>query len=129
MKSVLSLVAVLLLVFAGTQYGALGQSAQPAGAAAPEASRGKLLYNKYGCWQCHGYTASTGNAAILVSSPLTSVGFVNYLRKPRTAGMPTYSTKIVPDAEAADIYAFVKTNQRPPEARDIPLLQQIMNEK
>jgi mono/diheme cytochrome c family protein len=97
--------------------------------AAPDVNRGQALYNKYGCWECHGYTASTGNAPALVISPLSATGFLNYIRNPRTTGMPTFSTKIVPDSEVADIYAFVKSNKRPSEAKDIPLLQQIMNEK
>jgi mono/diheme cytochrome c family protein len=117
---------VVFLVFAGAASPA---EMSPQGPAAPDVSRGQTLFNKYGCWECHGYTASTGNAAILVTSSLSATGFTNYIRNPRTTGMPTYSTKVVPDSEAADIYAFVKSNKKPAEAKDIPLLQQIMNEK
>src|SRR5262245_61271111 len=84
-----------------------------ASAAEPTVKRRETLFNKYGCWECHGYTASTGNAAILVLTSLNATGFTNYVRNPRTNGMPSYSAKVVPDSEMADIYAFVKSNKRP----------------
>jgi mono/diheme cytochrome c family protein len=123
-------VAFLVFAAAFVSTAAAAQAGQAgASASSPDAKRGETFYNKYGCWECHGYTASTGNAAVLVTSSLSAGGFTSYIRNPRTAGMPAYSAKVVPDSEVADIYAFVKTQKRPAEAKDIPLLLQIMNEK
>lgn len=97
--------------------------------AAPNAKRGGELYLKYGCWECHGYTAATGQGATLVTTSLNATGFMNYIRAPRTNQMPLYSAKVVSDADAADLYAFIKSFKKPAEAKEIPLLQQIMNEK
>jgi mono/diheme cytochrome c family protein len=96
---------------------------------AGDANRGEGYYLSYGCWQCHGYSGATGSGARLVTTVLNANGFVNYLRNPRTAGMPLYTAKMVPDTQAADLYAYIKTFKQPLAAKDIPLLQQILNEK
>ena len=98
-------------------------------AAAGNAENGKELYLKYSCYACHGYTAQTGNGARLVSTKLNLQGFTNYIRNPRTNGMPTYTAKVVPDQQAADLFAYIKTFKEPPAAKDIPLLNQLLNEK
>jgi len=105
--------------------GGAGEQALPAG----DVKRGESNYAKYGCWECHGYTGQTGTGAKLVSTVLNANGFVNYIRSPRTNQMPLYSAKVVSDQDAADLYAYIKTFKKPPEAKDIPLLQQIMSEK
>ena len=100
-------------------------NALPAGSV----ENGKELYLKYSCYACHGYSAQTGNGARLVSTKLNQQGFTNYIRNPRTNGMPTYTAKVVPDQQAADLFAYIKTFKEPPAARDIPLLNQLLNEK
>ena len=96
---------------------------------AGDVKRGESNYAKYGCWECHGYTGQTDTGAKLVSTVLNANGFVNYIRSPRTNQMPLYSAKVVSDQDAADLYAYIKTFKKPPEAKDIPLLQQIISEK
>src|SRR6266850_7088713 len=98
-------------------------------ASAGNVNNGKELYLKYSCYACHGYTAQTGNGARLVSTKLNQQGFTNYIRNPRTNGMPTYTTKVVPDQQAADLFAYIKTFKEPPAAKDIPLLNQLLSEK
>ncbi len=94
-----------------------------------DAKRGEAAYMKYGCWECHGYTGQTGNGARLATTALNANGFVNYVRNPRTNQMPLYSEKVVSNQDGADLFAYIKTFKKPPEAKDIPLLQQIINEK
>jgi ubiquinol-cytochrome c reductase cytochrome c subunit len=50
-------------------------------------------------------------------------GFARYVRKPAGA-MPPYSARVVSDAQLADIYAYLKTIPKPPDAKSIPLLNQ-----
>jgi mono/diheme cytochrome c family protein len=116
-------IALALIVF-------VAMLAFPQTPAAPtgDAKRGETNYAKYGCWECHGYTGQTGNGARLATTSLNANGFVNYLRNPRTNQMPLYSAKVVSDQDAADLFAYIKTFKKPPEAKDIPLLQQIVNE-
>ena len=94
-----------------------------------DAKRGETYYLKFGCWECHGYTGQTGNGARLATTVLNQNGFVNYIRSPRTNQMPLYSAKMIADQEGADLYAYIKTFKKPPEAKEIPLLQSIINEK
>jgi cytochrome c553 len=116
-------IALVLIAFVATL--AFPQTpAAPAG----DAKRGETNYAKYGCWECHGYTGQTGNGARLATTSLNANGFTNYLRNPRTNQMPLYSAKNISDQDAADLFAYIKTFKKPPEAKDIPLLQQIVNE-
>lgn len=113
-----------------------GAAEQAASAPAPnlnlpsgDVKRGETYYLKYGCWECHGYTGQTGNGARLATTVLNANGFVNYIRAPRTNQMPLYSAKVISDQDGADLFAYIKTFKKPPEAADIPLLKQIMSEK
>jgi hypothetical protein len=36
--------------------------------------------------------------------------------------MPPYTSKVVSDQDAADIYAYLKSIPMPPKGKDIPLL-------
>jgi mono/diheme cytochrome c family protein len=134
-RSVIVLITLatgMLLAQGRGQRGGAGEQAPPgANLTLPpgDAKRGETYYAKYGCWECHGYTGQTGNGARLATTVLNANGFVNYLRNPRTNQMPLYSAKVVSDQEGADLYAYIKTFKKPLEAKDIPLLQQIINEK
>lgn len=78
-----------------------------------DAQRGKELFVKTGCYQCHGYEAqgaSTGPR--LGPDPVPFPRFASYVRKP-TAEMPPYTTKVLSDTQLADIYAFVSARQKP----------------
>ena len=110
---------------------AFAQAQQPAASnlSAGDVKRGETLYLKTGCWECHGYTGATGPGAPLVTSILNGPGFVSYLRNPRTDRMPLYSAKVINDQQGADLFAYIRTFKKPAEAKDIPLLQQLLNEK
>jgi mono/diheme cytochrome c family protein len=78
-----------------------------------DAQRGKELFVKTGCYQCHGYEAqgaSTGPR--LGPEPIAFARFVAYVRKP-AGEMPPYTVKVLSDAQLADIHAFVSTRQKP----------------
>ena len=85
---------------------------------------GKRLYEKVGCYECHGRegqgAAQTG-AARIGPPQLSFDGFQSYVRAPKNQ-MPPYATKVLPDRDLADIYAFLKSIPQPPKGKDIPLL-------
>ena len=96
---------------------------RPAAAApAGNAEEGKKLFVSYGCYQCHGYEAQGSNATgpRLGPRPIAFAAFSRYVRQP-TNQMPPYTTKVVSDADLANIYAFVQS--RPAPAANIPLLK------
>lgn len=107
-----------------------GQTAAPGSqsrATTGNAKNGGELYLKYSCYACHGYSGQNGPGTRLVPSRMSLPGFTSYIRNPRQ--MPPYTAKVVPDAEAADIFAYLQTLPRSPSAKDIPLLKQILSEK
>ena len=127
MKTILVSLAVVLIAVgvssAQAPSAAAPQSAAPA--TTGNAERGKDLYLSYSCYACHGYNAQTGNGQRLLPLRVNQQQFVLYLRGPRTAGMPTYSTKVLTDAQAADIFAYVLALPKAPELKDVPLLNQL----
>jgi mono/diheme cytochrome c family protein len=86
-----------------------------------DVENGKRLFVADGCYQCHNYNGSGGRAgARLSQTKLTAAGLIAYVRKPRT--MPAYSTKVLSDQEATDLWAYIKTFPEPPPVKSIPLL-------
>ena len=88
--------------------------AQPDDRPAGNAGNGKLIFVRYGCYECHNYAANGGAAgARLAPRPIPFSEFTRYVRKP-TGEMPPYTAKVVTDQEIADIYAFLLTIPDPP---------------
>jgi mono/diheme cytochrome c family protein len=99
------------------------QSAPPASIG--NAGNGKKLFLRDGCWECHGYAGQGGrDGARLADTALSTAQFTRYIRRP-TGAMPAYIDKVLGDAEAADIWAYVKAITGPKTAKDVPLLMEL----
>jgi len=96
-------------------------------APAGNAQQGRELYLKYSCYACHGYDGHGGAGARLVPLALTSARFTSFIRNPRR--MPPYTEKVLTDAQAADLFAYIKSLPASPSADQIPLLKRIMDAK
>ncbi|SRR6266542_308524 len=99
------------------------QATAPAG----NAQAGKDLYVKYSCYACHGYDGHGGAGARLVPMRMTVERFTTYVHNPRQ--MPPYSSKLLPDAQLGDVWAYIRSLPESPAAKDIPLLARIMSGK
>jgi len=108
--------AVTLAV--GTGFTQSSSGAAPGGGAA---DRGEVLFNTYGCWQCHGYSGQGGVGPKLAPRPLSFNNFQREVRSPRE-DMPIYRPNILSNDDLADIYAFVVSIPDSPAAQDIELL-------
>lgn len=79
-----------------------------------DVERGRRIYVKDGCYQCHGRegqgSPSTGSR--IGPTSLTPAAFTAYVRRPR-GEMPPYTAKVLSDAELDDVYAFVMSRPRP----------------
>jgi mono/diheme cytochrome c family protein len=98
--------------------------------ASGNAKHGKELFTKYSCYACHGFSGENGNGARLVPMKFPQAGFIAYVRNPpRPNQMPSFSAKVLADADLADIYAYIRTlpDSSPPPA-SVPVLSQILNE-
>jgi len=85
---------------------------------------GKTLFMKYGCFECHGREAQggAGTGPKLGPAPIPFSAFVYQVRSPRDQ-MPPYTSKVLSDAELADIYAFVQAAPQPPKVDSLPQLK------
>jgi mono/diheme cytochrome c family protein len=92
---------------------------------ATSAQNGKKLYERDGCWECHGWAGQGGrDGARLADTALTTAQLTRYVRKP-TGAMPAYIDKVITDQELADIWAYLKSMPTPKAAKDIPLLNEL----
>ena len=127
----------LLVLFASVPLWLSPLSAQaqaPAGKAAPASPQapagnvesGKKLWVDRACYQCHGYVAQGGPGAgggpRLAGRALPWSYFLTYIRRPADQMVP-YTAKVLPDQEAADIYAWLKSIPPPPPVSSIPALK------
>ncbi len=119
MKIVLALLAISA-TFALSSVPVYAQDASDAPAGSADNGH-KILLAK-GCWECHGTGGQgTGAGPQLGPKVLPFEAFIYQLRHPGT-DMPPYEEAIISNAEAADIYAYLKT-QKAFSAKDIPLLK------
>lgn len=124
--------------------GGRGAPASPASTKAPtspvtgNAVGGKKLYYDYACYSCHGFNGETGARAFVPSWPAnlaTESSFLAFLRgranlapsQPST-GMPNYAKETLSDAQAKDIYAYIRTfKSNAPPADRIPAMNAILS--
>ena len=106
-------------------------SALAGAACAQDAAKGKSLYYNNTCYGCHGFNGQTGARNLVgTGSPILASpeAFVTFLRGrtsnqpmiPSTS-MPSFPASAISDAQARDIYAYIKTFKLDsPEVKEIP---------
>lgn len=89
-----------------------GPGAEEPGAGGPgpggDAMNGQQLFFANGCNACHGDTGQGIIGSRIASTSLTLEEVISQYRNPRAA-MPAFPADVVPDAEVADIYAWLQT--------------------
>ena len=98
---------------------------------------GKKLYYDNACYSCHGFNGETGARAFVPNWPAnlaTERSFTAFLRgranvapvQPSTS-MPNYPVESVSDAQAKDIYAYIRSfKSAQPPVEKIPVMSQIL---
>jgi mono/diheme cytochrome c family protein len=98
---------------------------QAPAAATGDAAKGKALFLRDGCYECHGYVGQGTKDGARIGPPvLNAQGLIRYVRRPAGA-MPAFTEKVATDAELTDIYAYLKSIPAPKAVKDIPLLEQL----
>jgi len=93
-------------------------------AMAASAEKGKVEFMKHGCWQCHGERgqgAQTGPK--LAPDPIPFETLSNFVRT-TDRQMPPFREQILSNDDLADIYAYLQSIPKGPDAKSIPLLNQ-----
>jgi ubiquinol-cytochrome c reductase cytochrome c subunit len=89
-----------------------------------DAVKGRDIYVKKGCWSCHGYN---GQGAVsgpkIAPDPMPLDALIAFLRNAASTRMPPYDATGLPDAEIADIHAYLVSLPKPADWRSLPLLQ------
>ncbi len=85
--------------------------------------RGKAAFTSYGCYECHGTVAQGNYNGIphLAPHPLPFGALLSYIRRP-SGQMPSYSAAILPDKDAADIWAYLASIPAGKPESEIPAL-------
>ena len=100
--------------------GSLGSAQTPGGG---DAGRGKKLFMEDGCYFCHGQDGHrAGQAGKLAPKPIPLAAATAYVRNPKGQMIP-YSAKVLPDADLADIWAYLRTIPDNPAPESIPILK------
>ena len=137
-------IGLVLLATAISSVQARAVAASQAAAGGPgNATNGKELYSAHQCWACHGYNGETGTRLLqedgtFVSRLLTVRGFISFIRAPRpdeapptgsSLSIPSYGVTSLPDQQAADLWAYIKTfKPTQPALKDIALLSQMIKD-
>ena len=109
-------------VIIGLAAFAAGLVLSQASALAASAEKGKSAFLQHGCWQCHGYQGQGGvTGPKLAPNPIPFDTLSNFVRTTNRA-MPPFSKDILSDEDLGDIYAYLTSIPKGPDAKDIPLL-------
>ena len=96
----------------------------PASASAASAEKGKELFVRNGCWQCHGFVGQGGVAGPKIApDPIPAEAFKAFLRNSNRA-MPPYREAVLPDGDVDDIHAYLSSLPKPADYKSVPLLNQ-----
>ena len=117
----LGLVALLVATAAGGFTTARADDDAPKG----DPVNGKKIYLADGCFECHGRAGQGGNfnypTPALAQIELPEESFIAFIRQAPN-DMPSFSTDVLSDKDASDIYAFLRSLPGPKSGKDIPAL-------
>ncbi|MDB5990406.1 MAG: cytochrome c, mono- and diheme variant family [Herbaspirillum sp.] len=97
---------------------AMAQSEKPASG---QVQQGQALWEKNGCYLCHGSVGQGGFGPAVAVDLVPYVALSIYVRNP-TGDMPPFSEKVLSEADLKDIYAYLSAQPEPKSPDSTPLL-------
>jgi mono/diheme cytochrome c family protein len=95
-----------------------------AGSVASASEKGKQLFVKHGCWQCHGFVGQGGIAGPALSPNVMPLEALSSFVRNSNRSMPPYKEEILSNADITDIHAYLVSIPKPADPNSIPLLKQ-----
>jgi mono/diheme cytochrome c family protein len=92
--------------------------------AAPSAAKGKEVFHRAGCYECHNYQGQGGVGPRLAPKPPPFEALKSYVRN-ANGNMPPYAPAVLTDDELADIYAYLQSIPSGQPADGIPALKNL----
>ena len=92
-------------------------------AIAQDAAKGRQIFIAKGCYACHGYNgqgADTGPK--LAPDPLAADAIATFIRNANPTKMPQYVEKEVTNEDIAHIHAWLASQPKAKNYKEIPLL-------
>jgi len=84
--------------------------------------KGKTLYVKHGCWQCHGFVGQGGVAGPALAPNVIPLEAMKNFVRTTNRRMPPYREAILSDADFAEIHAYLASIPKAADPKSIPLL-------
>jgi ubiquinol-cytochrome c reductase cytochrome c subunit len=85
-------------------------------------AKGRELYIKNGCWQCHGFVGQGGITGPKLAPEPKPFDFLNVFIRHTNGPMPKYSEKILSKEDLAEIHSYLASIPKGASVKDIPLL-------
>lgn len=89
-----------------------------------DAAKGRIAYERNGCWQCHGTVGQGALTGPKLAPDTKPLAFMQVFIRNSKGAMPPYMQAILSDADLADIHAYLESVPRSPDYKSIPLLAQ-----
>jgi ubiquinol-cytochrome c reductase cytochrome c subunit len=93
-------------------------------ASASASEKGKALFVKHGCWQCHGFVGQGGIAGPALAPNVMPLEAMNNFVRNSNRAMPPYRETILPNEDLAEIHTYLASIPKPADPKSIPLLNQ-----
>jgi ubiquinol-cytochrome c reductase cytochrome c subunit len=94
------------------------------GSVSSASEKGKQLFVKNGCWQCHGFVGQGGIAGPALAPNVIPLEALTSFVRNSNRSMPPYKEEILSNADLAEIHAYLASIPKPADPNSVPLLKQ-----
>lgn len=101
-------------------------SAAPAMAADGETPR--EVFNRVGCWSCHGYEGQGGRHGPAIARTSQNYEAFSAFVRTTSGAMPPFTERVVSDQDLRAVHAYLQSLPEPPSPDDFSLLQGVFPE-
>jgi ubiquinol-cytochrome c reductase cytochrome c subunit len=84
--------------------------------------KGKQLFVKHGCWQCHGFVGQGGITGPALAPNVMPLEAMSSFVRNTNRSMPPYKEAILPEADLKEIHAYLVALPKPADPKSIKLL-------